>query len=234
MTVPLIILAAFSLFAGMAQPGLRHPQGEAARPLARARVQGGDRGRGRLRPRQRRAWAEHLEWPLAMGGMLRVPRRNGRSPTGCTSRRRASPRRAWPRRSRASTSSCSTSGASTSSTTRRSSSMVDSLADTSAALDRGDRRRHPRALHGAGRRRVRHGPARAPERRRPRLRRDDGRRPRRDDLVLRRAARERDGRRRRQRRLRRQRRAGRRLRVPLGRGRRRQARQAGLRAATRR
>ena len=98
----------------------------------------------------------------------------------------------------------STSGASTSSTTRPSSPRVDALADTvrvvrqvrsSTASSRGSRRSSsPRS--GTVLRVV-------PERRRPRLRGDDGRRPRGARLVLRRAARRRRPSPSRQRRLRR-------------------------------
>ncbi len=159
-----------------------------------------------------------------MGGILAFARRNGLAYwmyIDGEGRAGGAPGR---RRSRASTSSCSTSGASTSSTTppssRWSTRSPTRAPPSIAALVDGLLAR----FTAAGRGGIGHGPARAPERRRPRLRGDDGRRARRDDLVLRGAARERDRRRRGQRRLRRQRRAGRRIRLPLGRGRRRQAR----------
>ena len=157
MTVPLIILAAFSLFAGHPQPGLRHPEGPADGPLARAGVQGGDRGAVVFAHDNDAAWAEHMEWPLALGGIARVRRRHGARLVDVHRARRASPRSA-PRRgaARASTSSLLDKW------------RVDELYD--ATVDRGgrlarrdarggrqdDRRRHPRALHVA-RRRARPG-----------------------------------------------------------------------------
>ncbi len=103
------------------QPGLRSPQGQAHRSLARARVQGGHGGRGRLRARQRRRVGGAHGVDAGHRRHLRVPHRDG--PRLLDVRRREGQARgaAWPRPSPASTSCCSTSGASTSSTTRPSS-----------------------------------------------------------------------------------------------------------------
>ena len=70
MTVPLIILAAFSLFAGVLDPGFgifkERPLDHWLEPVFKAATERAvvfENGHDA-------AWAEHLEWPLALGGFL--------------------------------------------------------------------------------------------------------------------------------------------------------------------
>jgi NADH-quinone oxidoreductase subunit L len=70
MTVPLIILAAFSLFAGVLDPGFgilkERPLDHWLEPVFKASTEHAVL----FRHGNDAAWAEHLEWPLALGGFL--------------------------------------------------------------------------------------------------------------------------------------------------------------------
>ena len=69
MTVPLIILGAFSLFAGILNPGFgimaQKPLDHWLEPVFRAATDGAVV----FRHGNDRIWAEHVEWPLALGGL---------------------------------------------------------------------------------------------------------------------------------------------------------------------
>ena len=105
MTVPLMILATFSLFAGILNPGFgllkEKPLDHWLEPVFKSATEGAVVfGHG-----NDAAWAEHMEWPLAMGGIGAFAHRHGPRVLDVRRARRASRRRAWRRRSRASTSS---------------------------------------------------------------------------------------------------------------------------------
>jgi NADH-quinone oxidoreductase subunit L len=69
MTVPLIILAAFSLFAGILNPGFgivaQKPLDHWLEPVFKGAIEGAVLFRHGNDP----VWAEHMEWPLAIGGL---------------------------------------------------------------------------------------------------------------------------------------------------------------------
>jgi NADH-quinone oxidoreductase subunit L len=77
MTVPLIVLGAFSLFAGILNPGFhlmhnKKPLDHWLEPVFRASTEGavlvGHVASGVWT--ENKEWAEHMEWPLAAGGLL--------------------------------------------------------------------------------------------------------------------------------------------------------------------
>jgi NADH-quinone oxidoreductase subunit L len=70
MTIPLIILALFSLFAGVLNPGFgilrQKPMEHWLEPVFKA----AEEGAVLFRNGNDKVWAEHMEWPLALGGIL--------------------------------------------------------------------------------------------------------------------------------------------------------------------
>ena len=120
MTVPLIVLAAFSVFAGFLNPGFGILQGAAAGPLARAGLRAA-RARGRRRQAATRRRAHRVAARRSAASLAFVVGSGARLLDVRPARRARRRKRLAAGAARALPAACSTSGASTSSTTRPSS-----------------------------------------------------------------------------------------------------------------